>query len=165
MTSATESKQAPRKRRQARVEMPPVKPAATAPPAPKSRNPASQSPATPAAPDKPVRTKPARSRADHGMSALDAAFKVLSGLNAKEAAEGVTTGELVMRMENAGLWKSPGGKTPAATLYSAMTREIATKQSEARFRRIGPGRFAAATAKARKSRRNSGKAAKDGGVV
>ena len=165
MTSATESKQAPRKRRQARVEVPPTNATTKATSAPESRKPASQSPAKPAAPDKLVRTKPARSRADHGMSALDAAFKVLSGLNAKEAAEGVTTGELVMRMENAGLWKSPGGKTPAATLYSAMTREIATKQSEARFRRIGPGRFAAATAKASKARRNSGKAVNDGGVV
>ena len=30
-------------------------------------------------------------------------------------------------------WTSPGGKTPDATLYSAILREIDTKGAEARF--------------------------------
>jgi hypothetical protein len=32
-----------------------------------------------------------------------------------------------------GYWTSPGGKTPAATLYSAILRELAHKGSDARF--------------------------------
>jgi hypothetical protein len=41
-----------------------------------------------------------------------------------------------------GYWTSPAGKTPAATLYAALVREIVTKQDHARFRKTGPGRFA-----------------------
>jgi hypothetical protein len=44
-------------------------------------------------------------------------------------------------MESQGLWKSPGGKTPHATLYSAIIREIATKGKEARFVKAGQGKF------------------------
>ncbi len=36
---------------------------------------------------------------------------------------------------------APGGKTPEATLYAAITREIATKGKESRFRKTGPGYF------------------------
>jgi len=39
-------------------------------------------------------------------------------------------------------WSSPGGKTPAATLYSAILREIQTKGKEARFRKTERGKFA-----------------------
>ncbi len=41
--------------------------------------------------------------------------------------------ELIGAMVGKGYWTSPGGKTPAATLYSAMSREIATKGDLARF--------------------------------
>ena len=41
------------------------------------------------------------------------------------------------------LWTSPGGKTPHATLYSALIREIATKGKEARFVKTERGKFAA----------------------
>jgi hypothetical protein len=40
-----------------------------------------------------------------------------------------------------GSWSSPAGKTPAATLYAAILREIRTKKDQARFRKTGPGRF------------------------
>jgi hypothetical protein len=43
-----------------------------------------------------------------------------------------------------GYWTSPAGKTPAATLYAAIVREIRTKKDQARFRRTVPGRFALA---------------------
>jgi hypothetical protein len=42
-----------------------------------------------------------------------------------------------------GLWASPAGKTPHATLYSAILREIATKGNDARFRKTDRGLFAA----------------------
>ena len=44
-------------------------------------------------------------------------------------------------MAGKGYWMSPGGKTPAGTLYSAIAREIATKGDLARFTKAGPGRF------------------------
>ena len=40
-----------------------------------------------------------------------------------------------------GYWTSPAGKTPSATLYAALTREIQTKKDRARFRKSAPGKF------------------------
>jgi hypothetical protein len=42
-----------------------------------------------------------------------------------------------------GVWKT-SGKTPAATLYAAMTREITKKGKDARFRKVDRGLFVAA---------------------
>ena len=39
------------------------------------------------------------------------------------------------------LWTSPGGKTPHATLYSAILREINTKGNDARFNKTERGKF------------------------
>jgi hypothetical protein len=44
-----------------------------------------------------------------------------------------------------GYWTSPGGKTPAATLYSAILREIDTKGDASRFVKVGKGQFARRT--------------------
>ena len=41
-----------------------------------------------------------------------------------------------------GYWTSPGGKTPSATLYSALLREIDTKGNASRFVKVGKGQFA-----------------------
>jgi hypothetical protein len=41
-----------------------------------------------------------------------------------------------------GYWTSPGGKTPAATLYSALLREIKVKGAQARFQKTERGKFA-----------------------
>jgi HB1, ASXL, restriction endonuclease HTH domain len=49
--------------------------------------------------------------------------------------------ELIGAMAGKGYWMSPGGKTPSATLFSAIAREIATKGDRARFTKAGPGRF------------------------
>ena len=46
-------------------------------------------------------------------------------------------------MEAKGLWRSPGGKTPEATLYAAIIREIAAKGKAARFSKVERGLFAA----------------------
>ena len=43
-----------------------------------------------------------------------------------------------------GYWTSPGGKTPHATLYSAILRELKTKGKDARFKKTERGHFAAA---------------------
>lgn len=39
-----------------------------------------------------------------------------------------------------GLWRT-SRKTPAATIYAAIIREIATKASKARFRKVERGKF------------------------
>ena len=52
--------------------------------------------------------------------------------------------EMIDAMAVKGLWKSPGDKTPHATLYSAIIREIATRGSTARFRKTERGHFSIA---------------------
>jgi hypothetical protein len=84
-----------------------------------------------------------------GLSALDAAAQVLGALPAKAAAEGLSAGDLIDRMAAQRLWTSPGGKTPAATLYAAMVREITKRKGESRFRKLGPGRFVPGSASPR----------------
>jgi hypothetical protein len=129
----------PRPRRKARIEVP----------AAKQRKPARTTPAV--ASDTPSEPKPVarvRGASDKGLSALDAAAQVLAGLTGNVAAEGLSAADLIERMATAKLWISPGGKTPSATLSSAIAREIAAKGTDSRFRKAGPGRFASNTAPA-----------------
>ena len=70
-------------------------------------------------------------------SGLDAAARVLA-----EAVKPLSTKEMIEAMAAKGYWKSPGGKTPDRTLYSAIAREIAAKGKESRFEKIEKGRFA-----------------------
>jgi len=72
------------------------------------------------------------------LSALDAAAKVLA-----ESKQPMTTREMIEAMAAKGLWSSPGGKTPAATLYSAILRELGAKGKEARFVKTERGKFSA----------------------
>lgn len=69
-------------------------------------------------------------------SALDAAAQVLNASNKTMRAK-----ELIDAMAAKGLWQSPGGATPHATLYAAMLREIAAKGKDARFRKVERGPF------------------------
>jgi len=71
-------------------------------------------------------------------SLLDAAAAVLS-----DTGEALGTGELVERAVARGLWTPGAGKTPAATLYSAIIREIRGKGDASRFVKAEPGRFTA----------------------
>ena len=71
------------------------------------------------------------------LSQLDAAAKVLA-----EAGQPMTTKEMIETMAAKGLWTSPGGKTPHATLYSSILREVAKKGAEARFVKTERGKFA-----------------------
>jgi hypothetical protein len=72
------------------------------------------------------------------VSALDAAAIVIA-----KADKPMRAVDLVAQMEDKGLWKSPGGKTPEATLYAAIIREIAAKGKEARFVKHDRGLFVA----------------------
>jgi len=70
-----------------------------------------------------------------GMSGLDAAAKVLA-----EADEPLSCKAIVERAFGNGYWRSEG-KTPAATIYAAILREIQRKGEEARFRKAARGKF------------------------
>jgi hypothetical protein len=50
---------------------------------------------------------------------------------------------LIEAMASKGYWTSPGGATPHATLYAAITREITTKGNDARFTKASKGHFTA----------------------
>ena len=69
-------------------------------------------------------------------SALDAAVRVL-----QEADQPMTSAEMIEAMAAKSYWTSPKGATPAATLYSAVLREIATKGKDARFVKTERGKF------------------------
>ncbi len=86
--------------------------------------------------DKPKRTRAKKEPKEKRMSGLDAAAKVL-----EESGQPMTCKEMVEASEAKGYWKSPGGKTPHATLYSAIAREIKAKGDEARFSKADRGKF------------------------
>ncbi len=71
------------------------------------------------------------------MGVLDAAAAVLA-----KAGEPMRAQAMITAIVDQGLWSSPAGKTPHATLYAAIIREIAAKGSESRFRKIERGLFA-----------------------
>ncbi len=82
--------------------------------------------------------KPAKEPKPKRVSALDAAAKVLAASEVPMRAK-----EMIAAMEAKKLWTSPGGKTPEATLYAAIIREIAAKGSAARFKKHERGVFVA----------------------
>ena len=79
----------------------------------------------------------AEPKAARKMGALDAAAIVLA-----DAGKPMRSKDLIAEMAKRGLWTSPGGKTPEATLYAAILREIGAKGTAARFARAGKGEFA-----------------------
>lgn len=95
-------------------------------------------PTTTSADAKPAKSKKARDAKTTKMSALDAAAKVLV-----ESGEPMNAKALIEAMATKGYWTSPGGKTPHATLFAAILREINTKGKEARFTKASKGHFAA----------------------
>jgi hypothetical protein len=85
-----------------------------------------------------AQAKPAKAeKTPKKVSALDAAAKVLGETDAA-----MTTGEMIAAMAEKEYWSSPKGLTPAATLYAAILREIATKGKESRFAKTERGKFA-----------------------
>ena len=85
-----------------------------------------------------VTTKKAKEPKDKKLSAIDAAAQVLAA-----GKESLTAKEMIEAMAKQALWTSPGGKTPHATLYSAIIREIAIKGKDSRFVKAERGKFAA----------------------
>ncbi len=82
-------------------------------------------------------TGPAQGAATAGkLSALDAAARVLA-----EAGAAMTCPEMIAAMAAQGYWSSPGGKTPSATLYSAILKETQTKGTQSRFAKTERGKF------------------------
>ena len=71
------------------------------------------------------------------VSALDAAAQVL-----KKTGKPMRSQEMITAMAEQGLWQSPAGKTPAATIYAAILREIGAKGAAARFKKVDRGQFA-----------------------
>lgn len=100
---------------------------------------------------KPARAAPKKRAAKHRNkhSQLDAAVMVLASLRGK--VRSLRAGELIERMAAKGLWKSPGGKTPAATLDAALRREL-RKGAKSRIRTAGRGLFAFKAARSAKKK-------------
>jgi HB1, ASXL, restriction endonuclease HTH domain len=55
----------------------------------------------------------------------------------------MTCPELIDVMATEGLWVSPGGKTPASTLYAALARSIKDLGKSSPFRKTERGKFEA----------------------
>jgi len=53
----------------------------------------------------------------------------------------MTCPELIDVMATEGLWVSPGGKTPANTLYAAISRIIKEQGKKSAFRKAERGKF------------------------
>ena len=68
-------------------------------------------------------------------SGLDAAVQVLG-----EAGEPMSCKAIVEKMLTQGLWQTKG-KTPQATIYAAIIREIAAKGQASRFKKTDRGKF------------------------
>ena len=80
--------------------------------------------------------KPAADAKPKRLSALDAAAQVL-----RKSGQAMRATEMIAAMAEQGLWTSPNGKTPHATLYAAILREIGAKAKDARFRKVERGKF------------------------
>ena len=93
--------------------------------------------APPAAPK--TKAKKAKEPKAKKTSALDAALRVL-----EETGQPMTCPEMIEAMTAKKYWASPKGLTPAATLYSAILREIKAKGKESRFVKTERGKFALA---------------------
>jgi|SRR5579872_2231315 len=85
---------------------------------------------------KTAKAKKPAAKTEGKLSCIDAAAKVLG-----EAKEPMNTEEMIEAMAAKGLWSSPNGQTPAATLYSAILRELG-KGKDSRFKKTDRGKFA-----------------------
>jgi hypothetical protein len=79
---------------------------------------------------------------DKKLSQIEAAIIILG-----KSKEAMNCKAMVEAMQAAGLWSSPGGATPEATLYASILREINTKAKDARFKKTERGHFTLASRK------------------
>ena len=87
----------------------------------------------------PAKAKTTKPTGEKKISQIEAAVQVLA-----KAKEPMNCQTMVEAMTAAGLWSSPGGKTPASTLYASILRELNTKGKDARFVKKDRGLFALA---------------------
>jgi len=98
---------------------------------------------------KPARSKRSRAGAAEAparpakLSALEAAVRLLG-----ETGQAMNCQEMIAAMAAKGYWTSPGGKTPSATLYTSILKELTTKGKESRFVKVDRGHFALRGARA-----------------
>ena len=81
------------------------------------------------------KSKATKPKGERKPGALDAAVRVL-----RETGKPMNCTDIVKEALAKGYWQTKG-KTPAATLYAAVIREIAVKGKEARFHKTGRGMF------------------------
>jgi hypothetical protein len=92
---------------------------------------------------KPVKQQNAEPEAPaEKLSQIAAAEQVLA-----DAGKPMTCGAMVEAMVAKGLWASPGGKTPAATLYASILRLIKAHGKDAKIQKVARGQFALAATK------------------
>jgi HB1, ASXL, restriction endonuclease HTH domain len=99
-----------------------------------------QTPATDPEPT-PAKPKKLKVKADlkpKKLSMIKAALQVL-----QDSKVPMTCPELIDVMAMEGLWVSPGGKTPASTLYAAISRSIKDEGKSSPFRKTERGKFEA----------------------
>ncbi len=85
---------------------------------------------------KPKATNPAKEPKAKRMSGLDAVAKVL-----QDAGKPMSAKDATEKAIERGLWKT-SGKTPEATTYAAIIRDIAARGKESRFKKVDRGMFA-----------------------
>lgn len=73
------------------------------------------------------------------LSQIAAAERVL-----EQTGQPMNCQQMVDAMTKAGLWTSPNGKTPAATLYASLLRAIKADGKNGRFKKVARGQFALA---------------------
>ena len=81
---------------------------------------------------------PGRGHAPRKPSLMSAAADLLA-----ETGQAMNCNQIVQILDERGIWSSPNGKTPGATLYAGLNREIAEKGERSRFARMGKGQYAA----------------------
>jgi hypothetical protein len=96
-------------------------------PAAKAKKPANKKATKPAAKATPATGKK--------LSQIEAAIQVLA-----KAGEPMNCKAMVEAMTTQGLWASPSGATPDATLYSSILRDL-RKGKDARFKKTDRGQF------------------------
>ena len=71
------------------------------------------------------------------LSQIEAAIQILG-----KSKDPMNCKAMVEAMQVQGLWSTPGGATPEATLYASILREINGKGKDARFKKVDRGLFA-----------------------
>ena len=87
-----------------------------------------------------ARAKPVQAKA--ALESQEAQRAGRGGQGAGRKQEPMTTRQMIEAMAAKGYWSSPNGQTPAATLYSAILRQINTQGKDARFKKTDRGQFA-----------------------